>query len=293
MILLLPWLLISCGNNEQAYDASGVFETTEIIVSAEASGKILQFNADEGSRVDAQQLLGTVDTVQLHLRKLQLLASVKAIQSRRPDIGKQIAATQQQIATAKREQERIENLLREHAATQKQLDDVTAQVAFLEKQLSAQQSTLESNNQSITDESSALQLQIQQIEDQLQKCKILSPITGTVLVKYAEQGELAAPGKALLKIADLDHMFLRAYITSSQVSQVKIGQEVKIFADFGEEGTREYAGTISWISSKSEFTPKTIQTKDERANLVYAVKAAVANDGFLKIGMYGSLSLNK
>lgn len=286
-------LLSSCGSDEQKYDASGVFEATEIIVSAESAGKILQFDIQEGEDVSVHQLIGSIDTVQLHLRKMQLLANIKAIQSRRPDIAKQIAATEEQIATAKRDQRRIENLLKEHAATQKQLDDITAQIAIFEKQLDAQRSTLENNNQSITDESAGLKIQIDQLDDQLQKSKILSPINGTILVKYAEQGELATVGKPLFKIADVQNMFLRAYVTSNQLTQLKIGQTVKVVADFGSDGSKEYSGTITWISSKSEFTPKTIQTKDERANLVYAIKVAVKNDEYIKIGMYGGLQLDK
>ena len=291
LIFIVAVLLSSCESTEHQFDASGVFETTEIIVSAEAIGKIIHFDIQEGQVVSPGQLIGIIDTTQLYLRKMQLLSSVKALQTRKPDITKQIATIEQQISTAKRDQQRMENLIKENAATQKQLDDVTAQVLFLEKQLSAQRSTLENSEQSINEESNALRIQIEQVNDQIQKSKITAPLPGTILVKYVEAGEFATTGKPLFKIADTQNMFLRAYVTSNQLSQLRIGQGVKVFADFGEEGYKEYAGLVSWISTKSEFTPKTIQTKDERANLVYAIKIAVKNDGYIKIGMYGSVKL--
>ena len=284
-------LFSACRNNNNDYEANGTFEATEIIVSSEANGKIMQFDVEEGMQIKSGQRLGYIDTTQLHLKKLQLKTNIKAINSRKTDINKQLASLQQQIITAKQEKKRIENLLKAGAANSKQLDDVNAQIATLEKQLEAQKSVIESGNSSISEESRALEIQIAQLEDQLKKCYITSPINGTVLVKYAEYGELAIAGKSLFKIADIRNMTLRAYVTSSQLTQITIGQEVSVFADFGENNTRKYKGTITWISSKSEFTPKTIQTRDERANLVYAIKVHVKNDGYLKIGMYGSLHL--
>ncbi len=284
-------LLTSCGIKNSEYDASGTFEATEVIVSAEANGKIMEFNIREGDVLKADQEVGYIDSVQLYLKKLQIKSGMNTVESRRPDIRIQIAATQQQIETAKTEKKRIENLLKANAANQKQLDDINAQIAVLEKQLEAQKSSLEITNKSIGSESSGFEIQLAQIDDQLQKCHIKSPIDGTVLVKYSENGELAMQGKVLFKVADTQNMFLRAYITSSQLTKLKIGQKVKVFSDFGEGENRQYEGVITWISSKSEFTPKTIQTQDERANLVYAVKIAVKNDGFLKIGMYGSIKL--
>ena len=281
--------LFSCGKSKDDADASGTFEATEVIVSAQGAGQILALNVEEGQVLTANQSVGTIDSTQLYLRKKQLLASGKAIQSRRPDIKKQIAAIEQQISTAKTERKRVENLLKANAANQKQLDDVNAQIAILEKQLDAQKTMLVSSNQGITDESEGLTFQIKQLEDQLQKCDITSPIAGTVLVKYAEMGEVAAPGKALFKIADTNSMILRAYVTADQLTQLKIGQKVKVSCDFGKDKNREYEGSLAWISSKSEFTPKTIQTRDERANLVYALKINVKNDGFIKIGMYGDV----
>ncbi|RGN48649.1 MULTISPECIES: HlyD family secretion protein [unclassified Bacteroides] len=284
-------LTAACGNGNGDYDASGTFESTEIIVSAEANGKIMRFNVEEGDLLKDGQEVGYIDTVQLYLKKMQLLTSVKSVQSRRSDIAKQIAATKEQIAKAEKEKKRNENLLKSNAATQKQVDDIDSQLAVLQKQLAAQISTLQNSNQSVTEESSAMEIQVAQVEDQLQKSHIISPINGTVLSKYAEAGELATQGKPLFKIADIENMYLRAYIIADQLTQMKLGQEVKVFADYGEDGKREYTGKVTWISDKAEFTPKTIQTRDERANLVYAVKIAVKNDGYLKIGMYGEVKI--
>ena len=285
-------LLTACGKGNGDYDASGVFETTEVIVSAEANGKIMQLNFIEGQQVEQGKPLGYIDTVQLYLKKMQLLTNTSAVKSGRVDVPRQIAAIKQQIVTQKNEQKRFENLVKANAANQKQLDDINAQILVLERQLTAQTELLENSNKNISEQSSGLEVQIAQINDQIQKSIISSPINGTILSKYAEQGELATQGRALFKVADIEHMFLRAYITASQLTQVKIGQAVKVYADFGEKEMKEYSGTITWISDKSEFTPKTIQTRDERANLVYAVKVAVKNDGYLKYGMYGELKLN-
>ncbi len=285
-------LLTACGKGNGDHDASGVFETTEVIVSAEANGKIMQLNFIEGQQVEQGKPLGYIDTIQLYLKKMQLLTNTSAIKSGRVDIPRQIAAIKQQIATQKNEQKRFTNLVKANAANQKQLDDINAQILVLERQLTAQTELLENSNKNISEQSSGLEVQVAQINDQIQKSIISSPINGTILSKYAEQGELATQGRALFKVADIEHMFLRAYITASQLTQVKIGQAVKVYADFGEKEMKEYSGTITWISDKSEFTPKTIQTRDERANLVYAVKVAVKNDGYLKYGMYGELKLN-
>lgn len=283
--------LVSCSNSDGDVDASGTFETTEIIVSTESMGKIMQLNVEEGQQLNFNQRVGYIDTTQLYLKKLQLVASKKALQSRRPDIQKQIAALEQQIETAKTERKRVENLVKAEASTTKQLDDANAQIKVLEKQLEATKSSLENTSNSILGDNEALQIHIEQIEDQLQKCYITSPISGVVLTKYAEQGELATPGKALFKIGDVTNMILRAYVTSDQLTQIALGQKVKVYADYGED-RKEYEGVVSWISSKSEFTPKTIQTRDERANLVYAVKINIKNDGLLKIGMYGNVKFN-
>ena len=272
------FLLAACTGGAPKYDATGTFEATEVIVSAEASGKLLSFDIEEGTTLKDGQEVGIIDTVQLYLKKLQLEASVKSVEGQRPDILKQVAATQEQIVQARRERDRVSNLLRVGAANQKQLD--------------AQNSTLRNSDRSLTWQSSSVGIQVAQIEDQLRKCHITSPLTGTVLAQYAEAGELAAPGTPLFKVADMEQIYLRAYITSEQLAEIKLGQQVKVYADYGKDVRQEYPGVVTWISDTSEFTPKTILTKDERANLVYAVKIAVKNDGMLKIGMYGGCNFN-
>lgn len=262
-----------------------------MIVSAEASGKLLSFDIEEGTPLKAGQQVGIIDTIQLYLKKLQLEASVKSVEGQRPDIIKQVAATKEQIVQAKRERDRVANLLRVGAANQKQLDDAESLLEVLQKQLVAQNSTLRNSDQSLTWQSSSVGIQVAQIEDQLNKCHIASPLTGTVLAKYAEAGELAVPGTPLFKVADMEQIYLRAYITSEQLANVKLGQKATVYADYGDDIRKEYPGVVTWISDTSEFTPKTILTKNERANLVYAVKIAVKNDGMLKVGMYGGAKM--
>lgn len=292
MMIIALTAFVSCNGKEGVFDATGNFEATEVIVSSEATGKILEFNLEEGALLTEGQYLGYIDSIQLQLQKLRLLASNGAVQSRRADVAKQIAATKQQIENFKVERQRAQNLINSNAGNKKVLDDINAQVFTLEKQLAAQTSNLEKGNTSVDKESSALEIQIDQLEDQLKKCKITSPISGTVLAKFAERGEITAMGKPLFKIADMENIILRAYITSGQLTRLKISQNVKVYADFGENEQKEYQGVVSWISDKAEFTPKTIQTKDERANLVYAIKILVKNDGYLKIGMYGEVMFN-
>ncbi|MDR3226937.1 MAG: HlyD family efflux transporter periplasmic adaptor subunit [Prevotellaceae bacterium] len=289
IILLTVYLLISCGKNKGDYDASGAFETTEVLVSSQASGMLMKLNVEEGQILTPDVAVGYVDTTQLYLKKKQLLANMRALDSRFYNISLQIAAINQQIDKQNIELKRFQNLLKSNAATQKQVDDIEAEIKILTKQLAAQTESLENNNKSVSNESAAMQIQIEQITDLIDKSIIASPVYGTVLAKYAEVGEIVSQGKALFKIGDTENMFLRAYITANQLTQLKLRQKVKIFADFGENETKEYDGTITWISDKAEFTPKTIQTRNERANLVYAVKIAVKNDGYIKIGMYGEI----
>lgn len=283
--------LVACEGGSGDYDASGVFETTEVTVSARGTGEIMRFDIEEGYQVEAGQAVGYIDTIQLHLKKEELLGSLMATDSRRYNVSRQIASLRQEIATQKRERLRYENLVREKAANQKQLDDINSGLAVLEKRLAAQVETLENSNRSVSGEVLMLEARIAQIEDQIAKCVITSPVRGTVLSKYAERGELAAQGRSLFKVGDLSDMYLRVYITAPQLTTLKVGQQVKVYADEGEDGRREYMGTVSWISDKAEFTPKTIQTRDERANLVYAVKVAVKNDGYIKKGMYGEMKI--
>ena len=291
-LLGLAVLLFSCHNEDGEYDATGVFETTEVIVSAQGTGEIMRFDIDEGKTVDAEVELGYIDTVQLSLKKQELLANLEATDSRRYNVARQIASLREEIATQKREQQRYQNLVQAKAANQKQLDDINARLATLEKQLAAQTETLENGNRTVSGQVRMLEAQLAQVEDQIGKCRISSPINGTILSKYAEAGELASQGRALFKVGDIVNMYLRAYITADQLTELKIGQSVRVFADEGESGRREYAGTVSWISDKAEFTPKTIQTRDERANLVYAVKIQIQNDGFVKRGMYGEIKID-
>lgn len=283
-------LTISCGT-EAEFDAQGTFEATEIVVSSEATGRILNFDIEEGMAIGTGQTVGTIDSVQLHLQRKQLLAQQSALLSSRPDVKKQAAALREQIAKQNSELSRVENMLRDGAATQKQKDDIEAQIIVLERQLDATLSTLDKNTTTINNNSAAMEAQIDALDDLITKCRIVSPASGTVLVKYAEAGELATIGKPLMKIAALDNICLRAYFTSNQLSKVNLGDEVKVIADFGGEERYDYAGRVAWISAESEFTPKNIQTKDSRANLVYAVKIAVKNDGRLKIGLAGEVIL--
>jgi len=291
LILLAIISLSGCNSGKNQADASGVFETKEIIVSAKGGGEIMYFNIEEGQTVEAFEILGYIDTTQLYLKRLQLEMNAKAIKNQFVDISKQTAALEQQIATARTEKARIESLLKSEAATPKQLDDINAQIATLEKQLEATKTSMQQSNSGVEDTKSGVAVQIAQINDQIKNSIIQSPIAGTILTKYAEQGELAIQGRPLFKVADMNNMFLRAYITASQLTELKIGQQVKVFSDMGKSDRREYQGTVTWISDKAEFTPKTIQTRDERANLVYAVKVLVKNDGYIKKGMYGELRI--
>ena len=283
-------LAASCGT-EAEFDAQGTFEATEVVVSSEATGRILNFEVEEGMAVEANQMVGAIDSVQLHLQRKQLVAQQSALLGSRPDVKKQVAALREQIAKQNEELRRVENMLKDGAATKKQKDDIEAQIKILESQLDATLSTLDKNTSTINNNSAALEAQIAALDDRISKCRVISPVGGTVLVKYAEAGELASVGKPLMKIADLDNIYLRAYFTSDQLAKVNLGDEVKVVADFGGEERYDYTGRVVWISSESEFTPKTIQTKDSRANLVYAVKIAVENDGRLKIGLAGEVVL--
>ena len=288
--IAMALLAISC-TKEAEFDAQGTFEATEVVVSSEATGRILNFDIEEGMAIAANQAVGTIDSLQLHLQRKQLVAQQSALLASRPDVKKQVAALREQIAKQKTELRRVDNMLRDGAATQKQKDDIEAQIKILEGQLEAQLSTLDKNTSTINGNSVVLEAQIAALDDRISKCRIISPVGGTVLVKYAEAGELASAGKPLMKIADLENIYLRAYFTSDQLANVKLGDEVKVVADFGGTERYDYTGRVAWISSESEFTPKTIQTKESRANLVYAVKIAVENDGRLKIGLAGEVVL--
>ena len=290
MIALAMAMLVGCSSNEKDYDATGTFEATETTVSAEQSGTLLQFALEEGDNIEAGREVGLIDTTQIWLKMQQTETSKTVYQSQKPDMEKQIAVTRQQLAKAKTEQRRYQELVDDGAAPSKMLDDAKNQVQVLQRQLDAQVSTLNTQLSTLNSQLSTVNVQIRQLSDQLQKCHIIAPTTGTVLEKYVERGEYVTPGKPLFKVGNVGLMYLRAYVISAQLQHVKVGQQAKVFADYGGGERKEYSGTVSWISSRSEFTPKTILTDDERADLVYAVKIAVKNDGNIKIGMYGEVS---
>ena len=289
--LSLSVLLLTACNSKPDYDATGIFEATTVTVSAETSGKILYMPISEGDSVRKGQTIAVIDTTLLVLQKKQIESQRQSAESVSPDIAAQAAALRSQIAHQQNECERFARLLADGATTQKQYDDAQAQLNVLKGQLSALLSTLGKNRASITDNAVAIQYQSEQIDEQLAKSVVQSPLAGTVLIKYAEPGEFATPGRPLCKLADLDNIYLRSYFTASQLADIRIGQKVTVIADFGGDDQFKYPGTITWIAQESEFTPKSIQTRDSRANLVYAVKIAVKNDGRLKLGQYGEVRL--
>ena len=282
-------LLASCGNKEKEYDATGTFEATVVTVAAEQAGTLTMFDVDEGDEFALGKEVGLIDTTQIWLKIRQAGATKAVYRSQKPDMEKQIAATRQQLVKARQEQQRYRELVSDGAAPSKMLDDATSQVAVLQKQLDAQISSLNTNTDALNKQMAATDVQVSQLKDQLQKCHITTPIKGTVLEKYVERGEFVAIGKPLFKMADTEQMFIRAYVTSAQLKDIKVGQKAKVFADYGDGQRKEYEGIVSWISSRSEFTPKTILTDDERADLVYALKLSIRNDGYVKIGMYGEV----
>lgn len=291
IIASIVLLLTACGKKEKEYDATGTFEATETTVSAEQSGTLLSFALNEGDEVEEGREVGLIDTTQIWLKIQQTMATKAVYNSQKPDMEKQIAATRQQLAKAQTEQRRYQELVNDGAAPRKMLDDAVSQVQVLQRQLAAQISSLSTSTDALNKQMAATDVQVNQLRDQLQKCHIYTPVAGTVLEKYVERGEFVATGKPLFKVADTRQMYLRAYVTSAQLQHIKVGQTVKVFADYGNGQRKAYDGRVSWISSRSEFTPKTILTDDERADLVYAVKIAVKSDGYIKIGMYGEVKL--
>ena len=300
---MISFVLAACGNKEKEYDATGTFEATEVTVSAKATGELKTVDISEGQTVEQGAVVGSIDAYQLQqtseqleAQKRQLGATRSATDSRRLDLEKQLSSINQQIANAQRERQRFTELVADGAVPKKQLDDINYQIKVLERQREATRDQIRSNNASLAEQSKGIGAQIdglnaqqRQIADQIANAQVKAPIAGTVLEKYVERGEFVAIGKPLFKMADVQNMYLRAYVTSSQLKDLKIGQKVKVFADYGDKQKKTYEGTIAWISSRSEFTPKTILTDDERADLVYAVKVAIKNDGFVKIGMYGEV----
>ena len=282
-------MMAACGNKEKAYDATGTFEATETTVFAEQNGVLMTFGVQEGDSIEAGAEVGLIDTTQTWLKIQQLGATKEVYQSQKPDMERQIAATRQQLVKARQEEQRYRELVADGAAPSKMLDDAASQVKVLQRQLDAQISSLSTSTRTLDKQTAAADVQVSQLVDQLRKCHITAPTKGTVLEKYVERGEYVAIGKPLFKIADTEDMFMRAYVTSAQLKTIKLGQQVKVFADYGGGQKKAYGGIVSWISSRSEFTPKTILTDDERADLVYAIKVAIKNDGYVKIGMYGEV----
>jgi len=299
--------LTACDRHHNKFDASGTFEADEVIVSASANGKILALDIDEGSRIAKDSVVGLVDPTDISLQKQQVQASIEALNEKTSDATPQIKMLQDQLKVQQtqldnllHEQARIENLVKEDAATKKQLDDINFQIESAKKQMNVtlqqinvQRNNVATQNRGILSEGKPLQKRAEQLQELLNKTNITNPINGTVITKYAETGEITSNGKPLYKIADLSALNLRAYVTGDQLPQIRLGQQVTVFVDSGAKNYRKLPGTITWVSDKAEFTPKTIQTKDERANLVYAIKVKVKNDGYLKIGMYGEVGFNQ
>ncbi|MDR0765379.1 MAG: HlyD family efflux transporter periplasmic adaptor subunit [Odoribacteraceae bacterium] len=286
---LLPAIALSCGEGQAGRDATGTFEATEVTVSTEIGGKILRLSVEEGQTLQAGVPVGLIDTTALALERELLRRKVAVLESRRVNIPLQVAATRQEIMTTRRERRRFDNLARANAVGRKQVDDLDARLAVLERELSARVLALEDHNRGVEAEIAAIEVEIARVNDRLSRCLVSSPLDGTVLVKHAEAGEVALAGKALFKVADLEHMILRAYVPSSLLSRVQPGQAARVFIEVGDGERREYAGRVAWISGQAGFTPKNVQTSDERANQVYAVKVATRNDGWIRIGMYGEV----
>lgn len=282
-------ILSGCTTDGSESDASGTFEATEVIVSAEANGKLLTLAVEEGQAVKKGEQVGAIDSTALHLNKLQLVQNQRAVLAGRQDVKTQLESLRRELANAIADQKRIENLVKGQVASQKQLDDANLRIDVLKARIDAQENLLNTNNTALSEQGKTIAAQLASVEDQLRRCRVINPVEGTVLTKYSEAFEMTGVGKPLYKIADLSQVLLRAYISNDQQSKVKIGQKVKVLVDNGDEAMKNYEGTVQWVSDKAEFTPKTIQTREERANLVYAVKIAVKNDGLLKIGMYGEV----
>ena len=290
IIALIALFSLSCNRNKSKHDASGVFEAAEIIILAEVSGKVEVFDLKEGKRLAEGQQIGYIDSTQFYLKKMQLLAAQKAVVARRPDVAKQIAATKEQIAKAQLEKARVENLFKDNAATQEQVDDADSQLRVLESTFAAQMNSLPASVNSLDEESATFRIQIEQVNDYLTKCRIVNPVEGRVLSKYTQAKEIVVTGKPLYKIADTQNMFLRVYVASGLLGKVSVGQDATVFVALSDGNIRSYPGKVTWISDKAEFTSQTIHTKDERQNIVYAVKIAISNiDGLIKIGTYGDV----
>ena len=282
---VLLFAVVGCDSNVVTPDAYGNFEAVEILVSSEANGKILRLEIEEGDILVKDQVVGFVDTAELYLTKLQTRESIRSIRAKLPNISVQINVLEEKLRNAEFEQQRFKKLVESEAATQKQYDDLAAKVELIQKEIIANKSTLTIQQKGLLSEIPIMLASIDIIDDKIENSLISSPINGTVLTKFAYEGELASLGKPMFKIADISYLICRAYISETQLSEIILGQQVILSVDNRSEKTKEYTGKITWVSSKAEFTPKVVQTKEERVNLVYAVKILVANDGYLKIGM--------
>jgi HlyD family secretion protein len=285
--LSMVLFIAACSNDDNKSDAFGNFEADEIILSAESMGEIMNIKVNEGDEVVKEESLALIDTTQLHLQKQRILASMQAVSAKKRNVKVQIDVLEKKKANLLREKRRLENMFKDGAATQKQLDDVNGQLEVLESSIIATKTGLNTANSGLMSELKPLRAQLKSIEDKIEKCQVKAPINGTVLVKYIMNGEFAVPGKPLFKVADMDNIYLRAYISGAQLADAKLGSEVKVLVDKGQDDFYEYSGKITWVSPKAEFTPKIVQTKEQRVNMVYAVKVLVKNDGKIKIGMPG------
>ena len=279
------WLLSGCQAEAPRFDASGNFETTEYIVAAQAQGQLVRLAVAEGDQLPAGREVGLIDTLQLYLRQRQLQASERAVHQQAPNVPAQLGALEQQVANLQRERRRVANLVRADAVPAKQLDDMDYQIAVARQQVAAQRSALGTQARGTAAQTVPLRVQVQQVRDQLRQSRVVNPVAGTVLTLYVEPSEVVSYGQPLYKIGDTKRLILRAYVSGDQLTRVKLQQAVKVLVDAPGNKRREYAGRVQWISAKSEFTPKVVQTREDRVNLVYAMKIAVPNDGSLKIGM--------
>lgn len=286
LILILPLLFAGCSDGSDDFDACGQIEAVDVVVSAESNGKIISLDVPEGAVLAKGECVGVIDSVQIYLQKMELISRKQNAVSRIVDIKKQLAPQKSRLENLMVDKERYVNLLAKDAGTQKQVDDIEFQIAVSKGEIDAQTQTYRNNNSGVESELAMYDVQIAQKEDMLRKCRIVSPVAGTVLTRYVEEGETVTSGKPIFRIADMNDVYVRAYFSTSQLADIKLGSKVKVYPDDGSDKLKEYEGTVTWISEQAEFTPKNIQTRDDRADLVYAVKIYIANDGYLKLGMY-------
>lgn len=288
---VLPLLFTGCGDIDDDFDACGQIEAVDVIVSAESNGKIISLDVPEGSVLEQGECVGAIDSMQIYLQKMELADRKRNAASRIVDIDKQLAPQKSRLENLTVDKERYENLLAKDAGTKKQVDDIEFQIAVSKGEIEAQEQTYKNNNSGVESELAMYDVQIAQKEDMLRKCRIVSPVAGTVLTRYVEEGETVTSGKPIFRIADMNDVYVRAYFSTSQLASLKTGSKVKVYPDDGSDRLKEYEGTVTWISEQAEFTPKNIQTRDDRADLVYAAKISVANDGYLKLGMYAYVKI--